>query len=79
MNIPAPQSKSYNALWERVKITIVALLVPEWVLGWAIRQCFMAGRIAKKLQEASTECRQERARAVHEELLPMDAKERNHR
>lgn len=74
MNIPAPHSRWYDTLWERIKVTIVALLVPEWVLGWAIRQYLKAGQITKKLQEASAECR-EKAKAANEELGKKDPKE----
>jgi len=40
--------KLYNFVSNQLVLFIVALLAPEYILAWAIRQWFMAGKIAKK-------------------------------
>ncbi|KAF7984843.1 hypothetical protein HWV62_10793 [Athelia sp. TMB] len=44
----------YKILDQRQALTVfvVTLLVPEWVLAWALRQFLMARRLAKELEEA---------------------------
>ncbi|KAF7979534.1 hypothetical protein HWV62_42122 [Athelia sp. TMB] len=67
-NIPAPKvDHPHNSFFVRVllfvwykildqrqaaTVFVVALLVPEWVLAWALRQFFVARRLTKKLEEA---------------------------
>lgn len=52
-NMPAPDSKRSTVTLERIWITIVALLAPEWILGWAIRQYIAADEITELLQRAT--------------------------
>ncbi|KZP34112.1 hypothetical protein FIBSPDRAFT_990536 [Athelia psychrophila] len=46
-NIPDPTSGMIRVSLDRVAITICALLVPEYMIGWAARQWLVARRIAK--------------------------------
>ncbi|KZP09589.1 hypothetical protein FIBSPDRAFT_900348, partial [Athelia psychrophila] len=41
----------FAALWERVWVTALTLLVPEFTLAWAIRQWIMARTIAKRFNK----------------------------
>lgn len=41
-------------------VFLVALLVPEWVLAWALRQFFVARQLSKELEEAREEAGQRR-------------------
>lgn len=52
-NIPDPDSGSITVTLERVKITIWALLVPEYIIAWAIRQWIVANSISKEFEELS--------------------------
>lgn len=52
-NMPAPNSRWHTVTLERIWITIVALIAPEWILAWAIRQYLMAGKISRRLQIVS--------------------------
>lgn len=48
-NMPHPEARWYVVIWERIKITVLALLAPEWILGWALCQYFSARRLVKEL------------------------------
>ncbi|KZP12302.1 hypothetical protein FIBSPDRAFT_661337, partial [Athelia psychrophila] len=50
-NIPSPASKWYTVLGERILITIWALLVPEYIIAWAIRQWIVARQISKEFNK----------------------------
>ncbi|KZP12300.1 hypothetical protein FIBSPDRAFT_1050126 [Athelia psychrophila] len=52
-NIPSPSSEWYTVLWERIKITLWALLVPEYIIAWAIRQWIVARQISEEFNELS--------------------------
>lgn len=54
-NIMASDSSRFAVFAHRIAIAIVALLIPEGVLAWAIRQYLAAGSLAQKLQDASAE------------------------
>lgn len=53
-NIPEPQNEATIVkelrifFTERVPLFLCALLVPEYILAWAIRQRFVAGDLAKE-------------------------------
>ena len=47
-------------------VFLVALLVPEWVLAWALRQFFVARQLSKKLEEAREEAGQRRETKLSE-------------
>ncbi|KZP34107.1 hypothetical protein FIBSPDRAFT_1035948 [Athelia psychrophila] len=46
-NVPDPTSSLIRVNLDRVAITICALLVPEYMVGWAVRQWLVARRIAE--------------------------------
>lgn len=49
-NIPGPnQSRIYIQL-EWLKVVALTLLVPEWILAWAVRQWFSARKLAEALE-----------------------------
>lgn len=54
-NVPAPGQRPILIILERVAITVCALLVPEYVVAWAIRQWLVANHIAWKNQELERE------------------------
>ncbi|KAI0063537.1 hypothetical protein BV25DRAFT_1899168 [Artomyces pyxidatus] len=64
-NIPGP-TRAGGSRWrdivfrvlEVMKIVAVTLLVPEWVLAWAVRQLLNARDLAKELEEARKTARE---------------------
>ncbi|KZP06525.1 hypothetical protein FIBSPDRAFT_842053 [Athelia psychrophila] len=52
-NIPGPKQSWISRQIESAKVVIVTLLVPEWVLAWAVRQFLQARQYAKILEDAS--------------------------
>ncbi|KAF9008033.1 hypothetical protein BDQ17DRAFT_1275967 [Cyathus striatus] len=48
MNAPAPREKSSKILWRRLKTMYWALVAPELVMLWAIRQYYGASHILKR-------------------------------
>ncbi|KAI0057722.1 hypothetical protein BV25DRAFT_1830790 [Artomyces pyxidatus] len=48
-NIPGPSQGRKARMWEMVKIVVVTLLVPEWVVSWAVRQRTIAGHVCRVL------------------------------
>ncbi|KAF7984873.1 hypothetical protein HWV62_10853 [Athelia sp. TMB] len=62
-----PFVKIYMYIWAEIldqrqaaAVFLVALLVPEWVLAWALRQLFVARQLSKELEEAREEAGQRR-------------------
>ncbi|KAF7973380.1 hypothetical protein HWV62_15477 [Athelia sp. TMB] len=51
-NMPGPEQTWISVQLESLKVVIMTLLVPEWVLAWAVRQFLRAREIAKELEEA---------------------------
>lgn len=51
-NIPGPRQKWIVVYLECVKVVILTLLVPEWILAWAVRQYLRARKLAKELEAA---------------------------
>jgi hypothetical protein len=49
-NIPPPREKPLPALWRRAKLMLWALIVPELVLAWAIRQWMAAKMIEEEFK-----------------------------
>jgi hypothetical protein len=47
-NIPGPHDTSLTIALRRVKVMVLALIAPELVILWAIRQWFVASRLAEK-------------------------------
>ena len=50
-NIPGPKDSRWAVFWKRMAIMGCALIVPEYVLGWAARQYWAARHLAKRHQE----------------------------
>ncbi|KAF7984854.1 hypothetical protein HWV62_10815 [Athelia sp. TMB] len=50
---------------EAVTVFVVTLLVPEWVLAWALRQWLIAGRLVAELEEARAQANEE-----HKTIMP---------
>lgn len=51
-NIPGPQQSWISIHLEWLKVVVLAVLVPEWVLAWAVRQGLRARTIVKQLEDA---------------------------
>ncbi|KAI0059806.1 hypothetical protein BV25DRAFT_1828514 [Artomyces pyxidatus] len=58
-NVPGPQRVGESRFWriagrvrEATKIVVVTVLVPEWVLAWAVRQYLNARDVGKELERA---------------------------
>lgn len=51
-NIPGPTQSWLSAQLESTKLVLMTLLVPEWVLAWAVRQLLQARGYSKDLERA---------------------------
>ncbi|KZP03661.1 hypothetical protein FIBSPDRAFT_844729 [Athelia psychrophila] len=51
-NMPGPKQGWMSRQFESFKLVVVTLLVPEWVLAWAVRQFLQAREYAKILEAA---------------------------
>lgn len=51
-NMPGPKQTWISVQIESLKVVVMTLLVPEWVLAWAVRQFLRAREIAEKLEKA---------------------------
>ncbi|KZP11765.1 hypothetical protein FIBSPDRAFT_937359 [Athelia psychrophila] len=51
-NIPGPNQSWASRQFESFKVIVVTLLVPEWVLAWAVRQLLQSREYAKMLEAA---------------------------
>ncbi|KZP19170.1 hypothetical protein FIBSPDRAFT_744398 [Athelia psychrophila] len=51
-NVPGPKQSWTSRKIESIKVVVVTLLVPEWVLAWAVRQFLRARVYAKELEAA---------------------------
>ncbi|KAI0059876.1 hypothetical protein BV25DRAFT_1918234 [Artomyces pyxidatus] len=58
-NVPAPEKGGESRVWrtmsrvlEAAKIVVVTVLVPEWVLAWAVRQLLNAREVRRELNWA---------------------------
>lgn len=59
-NIPGPKQKPFSVHLEWFKVVFLTLLVPEWILAWAVRQNLYARRLAKELEGARVDSQKER-------------------
>ena len=50
-NVPAPASEVYEVVFSRIIVTICALLVPEYIVAWAIRQFLVANHIQEDVKK----------------------------
>ncbi|KAI0059777.1 hypothetical protein BV25DRAFT_1022277 [Artomyces pyxidatus] len=64
-NVPEPERADESPSWhivgrvlEAVKIVAAAVLVPEWVLAWAVRQRLNAHTVRKELESARHEAQE---------------------
>ncbi|KZP06168.1 hypothetical protein FIBSPDRAFT_842381 [Athelia psychrophila] len=68
-NIPGPRQNWISKQAESVKLVVVTLLVPEWVLAWAVRQFLQAREYADRLESArkhAASAIQDNQNATHE-------------
>ncbi|KAF7372500.1 hypothetical protein MVEN_00111800 [Mycena venus] len=56
-NIPGPNQSRFHSLVEKGKIILVTLLVPEWVLAWAVRQRIRAEDVGLALERARNDAK----------------------
>ncbi|KZP22280.1 hypothetical protein FIBSPDRAFT_1018418 [Athelia psychrophila] len=56
-NVPDPRSGMICVNLDRIAITICALLVPEYIIGWAVRQWLTAQQIAQTNEKLAKEAR----------------------
>ncbi|KAJ7051399.1 hypothetical protein C8F01DRAFT_1376943 [Mycena amicta] len=49
-NVPRPDSSALSLFWRRLWMMIVAVLAPEFMVGFAARQCFVAWKFSKKFK-----------------------------
>ncbi|KZP10918.1 hypothetical protein FIBSPDRAFT_837989 [Athelia psychrophila] len=54
-NMPGPEQSWMSRQIESFKLVVATLLVPEWVLAWAVRQYLQARHYGKILEEARVE------------------------
>ncbi|KZP33124.1 hypothetical protein FIBSPDRAFT_706862, partial [Athelia psychrophila] len=52
-NLPNPASGGFTVTMEQISITVLALLVPEYIVVWVIRQWIVAREISKEFNEIS--------------------------
>lgn len=52
--MPRPNGHWYDSLGERIVLTVVALLVSEWIMGWAACQYIVARQLTRRLRWCST-------------------------
>lgn len=57
-NIPGPRQSWIAVRLEWLKIVVLTLLVPEWILAWAVRQFLTARQVAKQLELARRELKE---------------------
>ncbi|KAG1725930.1 hypothetical protein EDB19DRAFT_2043106 [Suillus lakei] len=51
-NIPSPQDSPVLILWRRLGIMIMALIFPELIIAWAMRQWLSARQVTKEFKES---------------------------
>lgn len=57
-NVPSPESAyPFQPVVHRVAITICALLVPEYIVAWSIRQWLVASHIIKEVKQWEKEAK----------------------
>ena len=50
-NVPDPKATNWQRIYARGKITFYALIAPEAVIWWALRQWYGARKIAKQVND----------------------------
>ncbi|KAG2118295.1 hypothetical protein DEU56DRAFT_918909 [Suillus clintonianus] len=51
-NIPSPKDSPFRILWRRLGIIIMALIFPDLIATWAMRQWISACRVTKQFKES---------------------------
>ncbi|KDQ59773.1 hypothetical protein JAAARDRAFT_632028 [Jaapia argillacea MUCL 33604] len=51
LNVPSPNEGLVDRTLRRIGIMLIAVVAPEFVVGWAARQYMVAGRLAKDCEE----------------------------
>ncbi|KAG1851445.1 hypothetical protein DFJ58DRAFT_684876 [Suillus subalutaceus] len=51
-NIPSPEDSPLRILWRRFWIMIMALIVPELMVAWAVRQWLCTHQVTKQFEES---------------------------
>ncbi len=49
-NLPGPDDEKLRILWTRIKLVLLALVAPEYILLWAVRQRLSARKLQRKLK-----------------------------
>src|ERR1700691_285496 len=57
-NIPGPRQRWITIRLEWIKIVVVTLLAPEWILAWAVRQFLNARDVTEQLESARRELKE---------------------
>ncbi|KAF7977362.1 hypothetical protein HWV62_3953 [Athelia sp. TMB] len=68
-NVPAPKSKVYYVVLQRIAVTVCGLLVPEYIVAWSIRQWLVANQIVKEVADRKMKA----AKMAEKERLRMDS------
>lgn len=65
-NIPGPKQNWLGIRLEWLKVVLITLLVPEWILAWAVRQYLTANRLVRVLEKSrlSAKAAWERSKAI---------------
>ncbi|KAF7982733.1 hypothetical protein HWV62_26604 [Athelia sp. TMB] len=72
-NVPAPKSKVYYVVLQRIAVTVCGLLVPEYIVAWSIRQWLVANQIVKEVADRKMEAAEKAAKIAEKERLRMDS------
>lgn len=51
-NVPAPNDTKFAMFWRRVKVVLIALVAPEFIVMWAIRQWIVARELSRAVRAA---------------------------
>ncbi|KZP34023.1 hypothetical protein FIBSPDRAFT_943096 [Athelia psychrophila] len=75
-NVPAPKPKRwYHPARRRVAVTLCALLVPEYIVAWSIRQWLVASHIIRDIKQAEEEAHKEKQAAEREQQAKRSVKD----
>lgn len=50
-NVPAPDDSKFAVTWRRIRVVLFALVMPELILLWAIRQWLVARRVHQLVKD----------------------------
>ena len=72
-NVPAPKSKVQHVVFQRVAVTICALLVPEYIVAWSVRQWLVANQIVKEVTARNMEAAMKAEQTAEKERSRKDS------